>query len=321
MRLVLHVVVGLKWGETVLVELPTTQLPSWAAGINLLGTIRLEGLLAAGFEGLRLATMILCIGAANALANPKRMLAALPGALHEIGAAIVVAITVAPQLAESVQRVLRARRLRGDSAKGFAGFRRIAMPVLQDTLDRSLMLASAMDSRGYGRRGDVPQARRNATSALTLGSLIAVSIGVYGLLDTESPDWLGVPLLVVGLTVGAIGLKVGSAAVHRTVYRPDPWRGAETATVLCGAAAALSLVMVSRLDPGGLSMPLDPIAPPPLPWLAVVGLLVAALPALITPEPPVHRRAAQDRGTPTDRPAPTPSTGSAPTGRETQAAP
>ena len=37
----------------------------------------------------------------------------LPGALYELGVAVVVALTVAPQLVESVQRVRRARRLRG----------------------------------------------------------------------------------------------------------------------------------------------------------------------------------------------------------------
>ena len=95
LRLVLHVLVGLKWGEITLLPLPLIELPGWAAGITLLGDVRLEGLLAALFEGMRLATMILCVGAANALADPKRLLASLPGALQEVGTAIVVAVSVA----------------------------------------------------------------------------------------------------------------------------------------------------------------------------------------------------------------------------------
>jgi hypothetical protein len=44
---VLHVLVGLKFGEIVVLRLPEVTLPSWAAGIQVGGTVYLEGLLAA----------------------------------------------------------------------------------------------------------------------------------------------------------------------------------------------------------------------------------------------------------------------------------
>ena len=201
LRVVLHVLVGLKWGDVVVLPLPTIDLPGWTAGIDLLGTVRLEGLLASVFEGLRLAAMILCVGAANALADPKRLLAALPGALQEIGTAIIVAISVAPQLAESVRRVHRARLLRGDGVRGIRAFGRVAMPVLEDTLERSLALAASMDSRGYGRRGETSAARHRATGALMLGSLLGMAVGSYGLLDATSPGWVGAPVLLLGVVL------------------------------------------------------------------------------------------------------------------------
>lgn len=295
LRLVLHVLVGLKWGEVVLLPLPQISLPSWAAGINLLGDIRLEGLLAALFEGMRLAAMILCIGAANALADPKKLLAALPGALQEIGTAIIVAISVAPQLAESVRRVHRARLLRGDGARGLRAVRRVAMPVLEDTLERSMSLAASMDSRGYGRRGETSPARHRVTGALTLGGLLGMAIGSYGLLDSTSPGWMGVPLLLVGALLGAFGLASGSTAISRTTYRPSPWRVAETLTAVCGVAAAAAAFASAHWEPSTLTMPLSPISPPPLPWIFTLGLLVATLPAVITPPPPMTRQ--RDRAT------------------------
>ncbi|CAM4043715.1 energy-coupling factor transporter transmembrane component T [Janibacter anophelis] len=288
-RLVLHVLVGLKWGEVVILPLPQVALPDWAAGIDLLGDVRLEGLLAALFEGLRLATMILCIGAANALADPKRLLAALPGALQEIGTAIVVAVSVAPQLAESVRRVHRARLLRGDSARGLRAVRRVAMPVLEDTLERSMALAASMDSRGYGRRGTTSPARHRATGALTLSGLLGLAIGSYGLLDASSPDWLGLPLLVVGAALGALGIASGSGAVVRTTYRPSPWRLPETLTTGCGLLAAAAAFASTRWEPGAMTMPLAPIGPPQLPWILTAGLLLATLPAALTPPPALTR--------------------------------
>ena len=97
-------------GEHVLFTLPELPLPDAAAGIRIGGAVSWEGILGAFYDGLRLATMIICLGAANVLANPKRLLASLPGALHELGVTITVALTIAPQLVESAQRVHRARR-------------------------------------------------------------------------------------------------------------------------------------------------------------------------------------------------------------------
>lgn len=285
-RAVLHVLVGLKFGEPVILPLPEVSLPSWAAGINLLGDVRLGGLVAALTEGLRLAVMIACIGAANALANPKRLLRSLPGALSEIGSAVVVTITVAPQLADSVQRVMRARALRGDTARGIRALPRVALPVLEDTLDRSLMLASAMDSRGYGRRRTVTPAQRALTAVCTLGGLLASAVGVYGVLDATTPGWLGAPALLVGVGLSLTGIWLGGHANARSTYRPDPWRWPEWLTVASGAVAALSVQLVRRTDAASLGIPLEPLAVPALPLLVVAGLLVAALPAFFTPPPP-----------------------------------
>ncbi|MGK5629347.1 CbiQ family ECF transporter T component, partial [Streptomyces sp. URMC 123] len=162
MRVVFRIVFGGGTGEHILFTLPRVPLPEWAAGIRLFGPVAAEQLLGGLYDGLRLAAMLVCVGAANALADPKRMLKALPGALHEIGTSVVVALTVAPQLVESVQRVRRARRLRGGRQKGVRALRGIVIPVLEDALNRSLALAAAMASHGYGRTGppigDLPPA-------------------------------------------------------------------------------------------------------------------------------------------------------------------
>ena len=50
----------------------------------------------------------------DTLANPKRALRVLPGALYELGVAVTVALSVAPQLVDSTQRVRRARRVQPD---------------------------------------------------------------------------------------------------------------------------------------------------------------------------------------------------------------
>jgi energy-coupling factor transport system permease protein len=274
-------------GEHVLFTLPAIPLPGFMSGVRLGGPVSAENVLAASYDGFRLATLLCCIGAANTLANPKRALRVLPAALYELGVAITVAVTVAPQLVESAQRVRRARKLRGDTSRGRRAIRGIAMPVLHDTLERSFQLAAAMDSRGYGRVGTVPPRVRRVTTALLLGGLLGLCTGLYGLLDTTTPRVLGAPMLGAGIALAAAGLALGGRRAHRTRYRPDRWAFAEWATSLSGIAAAVAMIIAGSHNAGALNPSIFPPAWPTLPLLPAAAILIAALPAVLTPAPPI----------------------------------
>lgn len=285
-RVVFRALFGSGTGEHVLFTLPQLTLPEAAAGIRIGGPVTLEGVAAAGYDGLRLATMIVCLGAAQTLAHPRRLLKSLPGALHEVGTAVIVALTVAPQLVESVQRVRRARRLRGASGRGLTALRAVLVPVLEDALDRSVALAAAMDSRGYGRVGDAPRRERVTAGTLLLGGLVGLGVGVYGVLDTTAPALLGAPALAAGVAGATAGLAVGGRHVRRTVHRPVRWSGAEWIVVASGVAAALTLLSLATLDPAGLHPSTTMLAWPSLPLAPASGLLLGLLPVVTTPPVP-----------------------------------
>jgi len=282
---------GIAPSDHILLRLPHIPSPSWYSGVQLGGPVTLEGTLSAVVDGLRLGTMLCCIGAANALANPKRALRVLPGALYELGMAVSVSVTLAPQLIESVQRVARARRLRGGGGRGLRALRAIAVPVLADALERSLMLAAAMDSRGYGRSGtDSPRARR-LTGGLMLAGLTGLCVGTYGLLDGTAPRVLGAPALVAGGAVCCGGLALGGRRVTRTRYRPDRWGGPEWTVALCGAVCAALLYVSAGESAAQVDPTFSPLRFPPLPVLPTIALLIAAIPSFAAP-PPIraHRR-------------------------------
>lgn len=290
-RVVAQVLLGAHGPGTVLVTLPTVPLPAWAAGVEIGGPITAETTVAAVTEGFRLATVLACIGAANALANPKRLLATMPAAMYEVGVAVVIALSFAPSLVTAVGRIRAARRLRGRPDRGLASLVGVALPVLEDALERSLALAAAMDARGYGRRAPLPPASRRATSTLLLAGLLGVCVGMYGLLDGTGPDVLGVPLLVAGVVLAAVGLRRSGRRAIRSRYRPDPWATPEWVTTACGVTAVAAVVAGGWLDPAGLVQPTAPLGLPGLPLLPAAGLLVAVVPAWLTPPPdlPVAR--------------------------------
>jgi energy-coupling factor transport system permease protein len=283
LRVVYRILFGGDYGDHVLITLPEIPLPDWAVGITLGGAITLESVLAAAYDGLRLATLIICIGAANVLADPRRLLRSVPSALYEMGATLVVAVSVAPQLVESVGRVRRARRLRGGSGRGLRALMGILIPVLEDALHRSLALAAAMDSRGYGRSAHVPARTRRLTGGLVIGGLIGICIGAYGVLDETVAPVLGMPMLVGGALAAIAGFALGGRRLDRTTYRPDPWTGAESLVAASGIAAAVLMFATGLLDPASLQPSLVPLEWPGLAPLATVGILIAALPAWLAP--------------------------------------
>jgi energy-coupling factor transport system permease protein len=278
---------GVAQGAPILFRLPHIPTPSWYAGVQIGGPVPVSAVLSAALDGARLACLLCCIGAANTLANPKRALRSLPGALYELGVAVTVALTVAPQLVESVQRVRRARRLRGAGGHGLRALRAIAVPVLHDALERSLRLAAGMDSRGYGRVGSASPASRRLTAALMLGGLAGLCLGAYGLLDTTVPRGLGLGGFAAGAALCVAGLALGGRRVSRSRYRPDPWRWPEWAVVACGAVPAVVLCLNLGASPASLNPGVYPLHWPPLPLLPTVAILVAGLAAVAAPPPPV----------------------------------
>jgi len=266
--------------DTVLIDLPRIPLPHWVLGIHLLGPVTAASILAGLYDGLRLATIVICVGAANALANPKRLLKALPPALYEIGTALVISVSVLPQLAESVQRVRRARELRGSSDRRMGRMRRIVVPVLEDALERSLALAAGMDARGYGRSGSTPVGQRRLTGGLLLAALVGIGAGSYGLLDETAPRWMSTPMLALGIVLAVGGLWSAGRRVRRTRYRADRWRAEDVGVALTGLCVGLGIILFVT-DP--LVRSPDVHSTPQVPTLAFLIVLIGLLPALIAP--------------------------------------
>ncbi|MFG3531434.1 energy-coupling factor transporter transmembrane component T [Streptomyces sp. NPDC047917] len=275
-----------------LFSLPHVPTPDWYAGIQLGGPVSLEALLSAATDGLRLACMLCCIGAANTLANPKRALRVLPGALYELGVAVTVSLSVAPQLVQSVQRVHRAKRLRAGRSKGLRALRGIIVPVLEDALERSLRLASAMDSRGYGRAGTATPRSRRATGALMLLGMCGLCAGAYGLLDATAPTLLGLPAMGAGALLCFAGLHLGGRRITRTTYRPDPWRFAEWAVAGCGVLSAFLLFTHAGFNAAELNPSIYPLSWPPLPLVPAAAILLAGAAGFLAPPPAPPTRAA-----------------------------
>ncbi|MFG2144359.1 energy-coupling factor transporter transmembrane protein EcfT [Streptomyces sp. NPDC048696] len=285
-RLVFNIALGSPIpGTHTLLTLPEAPLPDWAKGIRIGGRVTAEGMLFALYDGAKLAALLICVGAANALANPARLLKSLPGALYEAGVAVVVAMTFAPNMVADVVRLRTARRLRGRPTGGVKAILQIGLPVLEGALERSVAVAASMDARGYGRTAHVPPAVRRATTVLTLGGLLGVCAGTYGLLASEGAGY-GLPVLLTGLAAALAGLRLGGRRSVRTRYRPDRWGVRAWLVSGSGAAVAVLLIWAGTYAPEALHPGVIPLTAPTLPLWPALSILLGLLPAAVAPAPP-----------------------------------
>jgi energy-coupling factor transport system permease protein len=283
-RLIFALFLGVSTPGNTLFTIPQVSLPDWMAGIRIGGPVTSERLGTALSEGMLIVALIAITGAATALSHPRRLLRTIPGALHEAGVAVVVATTFTPQLVMSIQRVREARRLRGHELTGWRGIRGLALPVLEDALERAMALAGAMESRGYGRSAASPPHRRRLLAGLMLTGLGAMVVGLYGLLSVAPTPFLGAPLVVIGTSLCIATLHLSGKRTLRTKYRPDPWGAAEWLIISSAFSSALLMILISGRGIELLSPAYNTTALPQLPLLATAALAITLLPALALSE-------------------------------------
>jgi len=175
-RTMVGILIGVPIPGTKLFELPILPLPSWLAGVRIGGVITQERLLSSIHEGLIIVAVISLFGAAVSLTSPHKLLRVTPIVIYEFGVATVIATSALPNLVQSIARIRRARLLRVDENPSW---RAIALPLLEDSLSRSLELAAAMDSRGYGvsrkRSRYRPISWRGVDSVVVLAAFLILS--------------------------------------------------------------------------------------------------------------------------------------------------
>jgi energy-coupling factor transport system permease protein len=236
-RLIFRIIFNAVSSQDAILQLPDLSLNFGLAGnLHLFGGVSAATLEIALKDGLRLAAIIMSVGLANSLANPRRLLKNVPGALYEVATTLVIAINMAPQLIASAKRVRQARELRGLSKVNLIDG--IVIPVLEDTLDQSLALAASMDARGFGRRGTLNRKQMFLTRFGSLSAVTLFAVGSYLLLTAGLPEATLICFLL-GISGLVLALRVSGKGHVKTSFRRESWRSKDS---LVAVIAAMLLV-------------------------------------------------------------------------------
>lgn len=234
-----------------LLELPFLSVVGPFGELRLLGPLAAATLTAALTDGLRLANIVLAFGLANLAANPRRLLRHAPGLIYELASTAAVALNLAPELISSVSRVRKARQIRGLS-NGLGSLGQLAVPVLEQTMDRALGLAASMEARGFGRSGALAKSRVTSTRLLFLVALVAAATSSYLLLATATHPLLSAAPLIFSAVALLAVFRITNRSQLRTALQQPRLRGADWLVL----AACLLLLLLALAGIGEVSQSL-----------------------------------------------------------------
>lgn len=267
---------GFSYGSTPLFHIPQFGLPIWLGGLNIGGQVTLE-MIANGFiSGVRLWTLILVFGAFNAVADHYGLLRRVPRILFHAGLATTIALTFVPQVVLQLQAIRDAQRIRGHHFRSWRDGLPLLVPLLSGGLERSIQLAEAMESRGYGRTTE----RRSRWSEIVL--LIGLTLLAIGLYASLTGNWRGWLIVALGGLLSIAMLNNLSPGPSRTRYIRERWRRQDTVVLLASLVLIVGMAVLHSLRIDGLLYTTIPrLTLPPFEPLVGALVLLLSVPALI----------------------------------------
>jgi energy-coupling factor transport system permease protein len=266
---------------TALVTLPQATLPTALGGFSVGGAVSQSVVLQTAIDSLVVVGIIATFGAFNAVASHHELLGAAPRAFHEPGLVLTVAMAFVPSTLDAATAAREADRARTGGVRVRRGRTlRLALPVLETGLERAVLLAESMDSRGYGRVR--PQPLDRLAVVLSGVALLGLASSVVALVGQSA----GLAAALAGAAVVAlVAAVVLSGRSAPTRYRPRRLTRRDALVMAGVLAVPVVLALCAAADVRDLAwdpavLPLRWPSLPVVPALALVGL---ALPAAIRP--------------------------------------
>ncbi|MHB8377026.1 MAG: energy-coupling factor transporter transmembrane component T family protein [Dehalococcoidia bacterium] len=272
-------------GTTQLVSLPTLTVPHWLGGVRFGGPITAESLAYAASQAVRLSAVFIVVWAFNVSVDHFRLLKYAPAGLAQLGVILSVGLLLVPSAIDSLAMMQEARTTRGQGGARWAALPALAIPLLRESLERSVQRAESLDARGFGRLAFV---QRPYESLIAVAALVAAAGGAFA--------YYYAPMPAVAVLVALGGMATLLAIVARqwrgssTVrLRPDRF-GSGDLFVVGACLASLGIIAALRLTGAGslVFLPFPRASAPgfdPLAGLACVLLAAPLVPELLRRSP------------------------------------
>ncbi|HEV2106960.1 MAG TPA: energy-coupling factor transporter transmembrane protein EcfT [Thermomicrobiales bacterium] len=262
-------------GESVLYRLPE----AWPL---IGGPLTLNALVYGLLTGLALLTLVLIGTTLGMVLDWPMLLRQVPSRLTPVAVAGSVAWAFLPQTAIALREIREARSARGYHGRGPGGFVSLLVPLLSGGLERALMLAEAMEARGFGATLGEPSRNQRWCGISVAMGLSSGIIGGY--LFAAGDPLIAGAFLAMGLCLLAIAERSSRSLPRQTRLRTID-RGRRETVIVAGAALALLGIIVTLIvDPSALGYdPYPRLVVPRVPLGLLASLAALLAPAFVVP--------------------------------------
>ncbi len=266
-------------GQTTLFRLPA-RLPLVG------GVVTAEAAIGGLLSGYALLVLLAIFATFNAASDYYAMLRLVPSFLFQAGLVASIALTFVPQTMQALDEIREAQQIRGQRFRGMRDLPPLFLPLLTMGLERSIQLAEAMESRGFGgiERGHGRAGSRTARhKAVMLGGLLLL-VGGMALLLFSTQQVPGLALLSGGGIVVGLALRGMGRRVRRSRFRAPAWHRRDTVLAVAALALLLALGVLSNFEQNPfLFYPYPRLVAPPFEPAIGIGLLLLVLPVVLVP--------------------------------------
>jgi energy-coupling factor transport system permease protein len=172
------------------------SIPGWVPVFG--GPITCEAVLFGGSVGLGLVAALLAVAPLSMILESHDVIDALPARLERTGIAVATSLNLVSGFGSTFQSVRDAQVMRGWRPRGIRSWREVFVPVVLTAIEDSILLAEAMEARGFGggRRSSYSGSSwRPWDSVVVLAALASVGAFVGVRLIGANPDWYPYPTL------------------------------------------------------------------------------------------------------------------------------
>jgi energy-coupling factor transport system permease protein len=260
-------------------DLVFARLPEWLPIIG--GILTVNALVYGLLSGLAILTLLLAGTTVAASLDWNGLLRLLPDRFATMAMATSVAWALIPQTTRAVAEIREAQAARAYRPRGPRDAGPLLLPLLSGSLERSMTLAEALESRAFGaplREADP------ASGWQTAGLAVGIGLGTFGAYSLALGNGLmaAISLPAASLAIWLAARTQNGDGARRTRYRQPVWD--RRASLIAGAAAICLLVEGYALATAPWAFAWEPyptmtVPPAHLPLLAAFGLLL--VPAFI----------------------------------------
>jgi len=174
------------------------RLPAWVPLAG--GPITLESVVYGGAMGLGLVAALLAAAPLSLVLEPHDVVDAMPSALERTGIAVATSMNLVSGIGRTFVSVRDAQQMRGWRPRGLRSWNEVLVPVVLTAIEDSVLLAEAMEARGFGAGKRTSYSTTSWTrwdAAVALSALAGALLFVGARLAGVAVDWYPYPTLAL----------------------------------------------------------------------------------------------------------------------------